>query len=113
MENTRWNKDIGDAGEYFACEYMAASGYEILERGFRCRMGEIDIIAAKDGAIVFLEVKTRTGTTFGRPAEAVDPRKLTHIKRCAEIYLQRTDRYWDDVRIDVIEIFVNRISCRV
>ena len=111
MENTGWNRIIGDAGEDLACRYLAAKGYEILERGFRCRMGEIDIIALKDGEMVFAEVKTRTSRRYGSPGEAVDERKLEHIKRCAGYYLMMTERDYAAARIEVVEIDISHIRC--
>ena len=113
MENTGWNRIIGDAGEDLACRYLAAKGYEILERGFRCRMGEIDIIALKDGEMVFAEVKTRRGTMYGRPCEAVDGRKRSRIRKSAICYLRekRCGREgYGRIRFDVIEIAINHVK---
>ena len=65
-------KDIGTFGERMAGEWMKQNGYAIIERNYRCRAGEIDIIACRGGVLVFAEVKTRTGDAFGMPAEAVE-----------------------------------------
>lgn len=111
MENTSWNKAIGTAGEDLACRYLAEKGYEIIDRGFRCRMGEIDIIALKNGEIVFTEVKTRTNRRYGRPCEAVDARKLDHMKKCAEYYMMMTERAYESVRLEVVEIEISHIRC--
>ena len=83
-----------------------------MERNWRCRYGELDVIAA-DGAntVVFVEVKTRTGDAFGGIAEAVTPAKVRRIRRLAGIWLAGQDTGWAQVRIDVIGVRVGR--CRV
>ena len=63
--------DFGRRGEEAACAYLLRHGYSIVERNYRCRRGEIDIIAAKDGGAVFVEVKTRRSLKFGTPGMAV------------------------------------------
>ena len=85
----RYKKDIGDSGEQFAAEMLEASGFYILERNYRTKVGEIDIIACRDGVLHFVEVKTRTGTSCGYPAEAVTEIKRQRIRRAAEWYLGR------------------------
>lgn len=98
-------KTIGDFGEQTAEEYLEKSGYEILERNFRLKCGEIDIIAEKDGCTVFVEVKTRRGNEFGEPSEYVDYRKQKRIKKTASVY---TDVINSDVRFDVIEVLYDK-----
>jgi putative endonuclease len=80
-----------------------------VERNWRCRYGELDVIAA-DGAntVVFVEVKTRTGDAFGGIAEAVTPAKVRRIRRLAGIWLAGQDTRWAQVRIDVIGVRVGR-----
>ena len=97
-------KELGKAGEYRAMEYLDKRGYEILEKNFKCRYGEVDLIAATGGTICFIEVKTRSSLRHGLPAEAVGPGKLRHIIRCSQAYLGRNHRQWQAVRIDVIEV---------
>ncbi len=111
MQNRDWNREIGSAGEDLACRYLAAMGYEIIERGFRCRMGELDIIALREGELVFAEVKTRTSRRYGRPGEAVDRTKLDHMRRCAEYYMMMTERMYESVRLEVVEIDISHIRC--
>ncbi len=77
---------LGRLGEELAAGLLYADGYEILERGFRCRSGEIDLIARKDDALIFVEVKARTGSGYGLPKEAVDKKKREKIRKCAEYY---------------------------
>ncbi len=93
--------DIGAAGEFVAVEYLEKKGYKIKARNFRCREGELDIVADEDGTTVFVEVKTRKSTTFGRPAEFVDRRKFRKLKKAAMQYIRNPDA---DMRFDVIEI---------
>ncbi|EAX48690.1 protein of unknown function UPF0102 [Thermosinus carboxydivorans Nor1] len=66
---------MGKMGENAAADYLARNGYKILMRNYRCRIGEIDIVAERQGTIVFVEVKTRSSEKFGFPAEAVNYRK--------------------------------------
>ena len=80
--------ELGRFGEELACRYLQQHGYRIRNRNFRCRCGEIDIIAEHGAVLCFVEVKTRTSGRFGRPAEAVTEAKRRKIYRCAEYYMQ-------------------------
>ncbi|GLJ60003.1 MULTISPECIES: YraN family protein [Microbacterium] len=75
--------DLGRAGEERAAQYLSSIGYEILDRNWRCADGEIDIVACRGTRLAVVEVKTRTGTAFGHPLEAVDRRKLRRLWRLA------------------------------
>ena len=100
MENKR---QIGSEYEQKAMQYLMEKGYRILERNYRNRMGEIDIIALQKGVIVFCEVKYRTTSAFGSPLEAVDWRKQDQIRKVARFYLMRHGRSeWTPCRFDVI-----------
>ena len=80
-------RQVGTQYEYMAVQYLTEAGYHILERNFRCRTGEIDIIA-KDGAyLVFVEVKYRASAACGSALEAVDYRKQQSILRVAQYYM--------------------------
>lgn len=103
-------KEFGHAGEDLAAAYLELSGHTILERGFTERCGEIDIIAEKEGVLHFVEVKTRSTDRFGLPSEAVDRRKLSHIRNVAAIYMDRTEQPYTGCRIDVIEVGVHFIE---
>ena len=72
--------DFGRRGEDAACAYLLRHGYSIVERNYRCRRGEIDIIAAKDGGAVFVELKTRRSLKFGTPGMAVTYAKQQNIR---------------------------------
>ncbi|MCZ6669758.1 MAG: YraN family protein [Acidobacteria bacterium] len=94
----------GKRGEEIALRHLEKNGYHILERRFRTRFGEIDLIADEGGDLVFVEVKTRTGPLFGSPEEAVDQRKQRRLIRLASAYLQK--RRWEDrsCRFDVVAV---------
>lgn len=99
-------KQLGNLGEEIATNYLQENNYEIIERNFNCRQGEIDIIA-KDKIkqeLVFLEVKTRTNHKYGTPAESVDKRKQKHIYKSASYYIYKNSITSIPIRFDVIEI---------
>ena len=83
-------KLLGRAGEELAAKLLKLKGYRILRRNYYCRYGEIDIIAMKDGAVIFCEVKTRTGDDFGTGRESVNYEKIRHLFNSAESYLAYT-----------------------
>lgn len=97
---------FGRAGEDVACKYLMKNNYEIIERNFYFKGGEIDIIAFDKNKyeVVFFEVKTRKNTNYGLPSEAVDTKKVKHIKRGIKIYLH--NRKWENkfIRVDVLEL---------
>ena len=102
---TARTKNLGDAGENFAANYLAQRGYKILARNFRIRSAEIDIIAELDGVIIFVEVKTRSSTKYGLPIEAVNFRKQQKIIEAASVFLQ-DEKYCESAcRLDVVEIY--------
>lgn len=81
------NRAIGALGEDVAERELRRRGYRILQRNYRCRAGEIDIIAEHEGCIVFVEVKTRSPRAYLPPEEAVDEEKQNRIRRTAKCYL--------------------------
>ncbi len=103
-------KQIGDFGETIAVKYLLKNGYKILRRNFKLKFGEIDIIAKKDGCIVFTEVKTRRSSRFGEPSEYVDYRKQMRIKKTASCY---ADMINDEIRFDVIEVLYEQNGDRL
>ena len=104
------NKIEGTGGEILAVNFLKKKKYKILETNFSNHVGEIDIIAEKDGVIVFVEVKRRQTLQYGRPIEAVDTRKQNKIRKVAEIYLMLKNKTLADVRFDVIEILGDGIN---
>ena len=96
---------LGKWGEDLAAEYLEAQGYELLARNWRCREGELDIVARAGGALVFVEVKTRSGTAFGEPAEAVTRLKARRLHVLAARWLAAgRPPGWHDLRFDVISV---------
>lgn len=100
------NKDIGNLGEDLASKYLEEQGYKIIERNFRCKLGEVDIIAMDAEEIVFVEVKTRKVLVYGQPKDAVNKIKQKHIYKAAEYYLLINNGLDAYTRIDVIEIYL-------
>ncbi len=98
------NLELGKAGEEIAARYLSSRGCTILERNFRCRFGEIDIIALDHGILCFVEVKTRSRTDHGLPCQAVDWKKEKHIRRCAHIYIEEHHLEHLDKRMDIVEV---------
>lgn len=89
-----------------AGKYLVSKGYAILERNYRCKLGEVDIIAMDPkGAIVFVEVKTREQAAFGSPAEAVTPERCRRYVNVAKTYIVAKRIEDRDIRFDVIEVF--------
>jgi len=106
------NKKVGKIGEDAACKYLTAHGWRIVERNFRYRRYEIDIIAVNDRYIIFTEVKTRSSVEFGSPSQAVTLNKRVCIRAGAEGYLKR-NCYNLYPRFDVIEVVVNNNDLKV
>ena len=97
----------GDIGEEVACKYLLQNGYKILERNFRIRGGEIDIVALDGETLVYIEVKTRTSYRFGRPEESITLRKLKFLERAAKFYRvkrKNLSRLPDLERIDFVGV---------
>lgn len=90
--------------EQIAAEYLKKQGYLILQMNYRCRLGEIDIVARDGACVVFCEVKYRTDCRTGTPLEAVDIRKQKVIFRCAVYYLTEYGQEDSPCRFDVIGI---------
>ena len=85
-------RTMGRLGEDFAAQVLAAEGFTILARNYRCSFGEIDLIARRENELYFIEVKTRRSDRFGRPSEAVNLHKQSRIKKAASYYLRELDR---------------------
>ena len=96
------NQVVGRWGEQAAADFLCQRGYEVLGRNVRTPHGEIDLVASKDGIIVFVEVKARTGKSFGPPEVAVTPRKQAHMLASADYYAQQHEI--DHWQIDVIAV---------
>ena len=95
---------IGKQGEDLAVDYLTNKGYKIIDRNFRIRGGEIDIIAIDGNTLVYIEVKTRSSNLFGLPEESVGRRKIEFLKRAAKFYRNQNNNLLEAVRIDVVAI---------
>ena len=107
-------KDVlGRAGEDAAARFLIARGYVVLDRNWRCGLGEIDIVATDGTALVVCEVKTRGGGAFGSPAEAVTYEKLARLRLLAIEWVQASAARWPRVRIDVVAVVrtQGRLEC--
>ncbi len=96
---------LGRWGEDLAAAHLLTAGYEVLARNWRCREGELDIVARLGDALVFVEVKARSGTGYGEPSEAVTRLKARRIHVLAARWLTESrPPGWHDLRFDVISI---------
>lgn len=97
---------IGKLGEEISTSYLKQKGFLILEKNFHSRFGEIDIIAKKDSTLVFVEVKARSSSVFGTPAESVTSQKLKKLIKTANYYCLLHKNSSEDIRFDVLEVFL-------
>jgi putative endonuclease len=96
-------KDVlGKSGEQAAADYLESLGFRILDRNWRCASGEIDIVAVERHALVVCEVKSRSGTRYGGPLEAVSRAKQARLRRLAVQWLNAHGVRFEQIRIDVI-----------
>jgi putative endonuclease len=103
------NSRVGNQGEEIAANYLIARGYRILERNFRCKGGEVDIIARDpaDKSLVFVEVKARRGLTYGVPQLAVTHFKQRQISKASLTWLSKNRLHDANARFDVIAILLH------
>jgi putative endonuclease len=98
-------KDVlGRRGEDLAVEYLTDQGLVVLSRNWRCRDGELDVVATDQHRLVVCEVKTRSTDWFGEPAEAVNGRKAARIRRVTQAWLSTHGVKWVEVRFDVVSV---------
>lgn len=98
---------LGEWGEALAAHFLQEQGLTLLDRRWRCRQGEIDIVARDGPTLVICEVKTRTTEAFGSPIAAVTPVKVRRLRRLAAAWLQAHDEHATDVRLDVIGVLTD------
>lgn len=96
--------ETGQSGEKLAVEFLKKQGFKIIETNFKCKFGEIDVVAREGGILVFVEVKTRSSNQFGLPEEAVGYRKIQHIIKSAQVYHSLHNNLPLGDRIDVVAI---------
>jgi putative endonuclease len=100
----RTSKQVGNAGEELAAKYLQSKEYEIIDRNYRWARGEIDIVARAGDTLVFVEVKTARGASFGSPETWVSPRKRQQIAQVAQHYLQEKNIQDMNCRFDVVAV---------
>ena len=96
--------ELGRTGEQIAVEYLERAGLRILDRNWRSTDGEVDIVATERRVLVVCEVKTRSGTGFGTPLEAITRHKQARLRRLAAQWLVAHGVLFDEVRIDAIGV---------
>jgi putative endonuclease len=99
---------VGDYGERLAERFLVGAGMTILERRWRCRLGEIDIVAVEGVCLVVCEVKTRRSVLAGTPADAVTPAKVARLRRLTGAWLAQQPGHFPEIRIDVVCVVVPR-----
>ena len=98
--------ELGSFGERIAATYLTDVGLRLLDRNWRCREGELDIVAREGDALVFCEVKTRRGVGYGFPVEAVTHAKQRKLRVLAQRWLAAHDEHAPDLRFDVVGVLV-------
>ncbi|MBC7720611.1 MAG: YraN family protein [Pedobacter sp.] len=101
------HKITGNKGEAIAADYLQEKGYTIIERNWRHKHLEVDIIASRRNKLHFVEVKTRTNTKFGLPEDSISQAKMNHLKKAAEEYLYLNNQ-WLKIQFDVIAITLKK-----
>jgi putative endonuclease len=100
----RRSDELGRWGEDLAADYLAGTGLVLLSRNWRCRDGEVDLIGTDGERLVLCEVKTRSGTGYGEPAEAVTAAKAARIRRVTAQWLRTYRVGWCEIRFDVLAV---------
>lgn len=104
------NKVVGNFGEDLAKLYLMKNNYLVVECNYRCKFGEIDIIASKDDELVFVEVKTRNSISYGYPSEAVNKRKQRKIINSSKEYMLKNNIKDKYISYSVIEVYLRDFS---
>ncbi len=101
---------LGAHGEMLAAQWYEARGFRVLDRNWRCRDGELDLVLARGRTVVFCEVKTRSSMAYGAPAEAVTPSKQARIRKLAVRWLHDTGTRAGALRFDVAGVIGGRVD---
>jgi putative endonuclease len=99
--------DLGAHGERIATAFLTDAGLRVLDQNWRCREGELDIVARDGDALVFCEVKTRRGLGYGHPVEAVTPAKRRRLRTLAHRWLAAHEEHAPELRFDVVGVLVH------
>lgn len=95
---------LGAVGEMLAAEHLKRSGYRILERNYRCKAGEIDVVAKEGGVLAFVEVRSKSSDAFGTPLESIRFRKRSKLRQVAAYYLAERSIDCDGIRFDAVGV---------
>jgi len=106
LKKVPFHLSLGDRGEMIAWDYLLQNGFKLLEKNYRCKIGEIDVIAIKKKRIHIIEIKTRAHNRRGRPEEAVGPQKQQKLIRLAEWYFKTKNQMEVPVSFDVLAIML-------
>ncbi len=106
----RAGESVGAYGERVAVRYLLDQGMQILDRNWRCRHGEIDVVARDGETLVFCEVKTRRTPRCGTPLESVVRAKVRRLRRLAAQWMVTTGQHAEKVRFDVIGVFPQKVG---
>jgi len=101
---------LGASGEQMAADWYIANGYEVAARNWRCREGELDLVLKRGRKFVFCEVKTRSSTAFGAPAEAVTRAKQTRLRHLAAKFIDDTGVRPVEIRFDVVSVLAGQLE---
>jgi putative endonuclease len=107
MTTSQQRLAMGGYGEASAARFLAGQGMVVLDRNWRCELGELDLVLRDGAVLVFCEVKTRATAAFGSPLEAVTARKVARLRRLAARWMHDSGVYADEVRIDLVGIQLN------
>lgn len=102
------NQALGAHGELLAARFLTRQGLFLLDRNWRCRQGEIDLVLRDGRTLVVCEVKTRTSNDYGTPHEAINRRKVDRMRRLASCWLRAHSVHPDDIRLDLVAVLVPR-----
>jgi putative endonuclease len=103
-ESTAGHLSLGRKGENLAARYLESRGLVVLSRNWRCRDGELDLVLTDGRTLIVCEVKTRTSTVFGTPAEAVSQEKAQRVRRLARRWLSTYRVGWCELRFDIVSV---------
>ena len=98
---------LGKYGEDVAAQYLNDRGYQIVDRNWRCSTGEIDLVALHNGRYIFVEVKTRNGTGFGHPFEAITSNKVLRMRKLVAQWCSANEKAGARVRLDAIAVLIS------
>jgi putative endonuclease len=107
---TQARRALGAGGEAAVADWYVEHGYEIVERNWRCRAGELDLILRRGRSFVFCEVKTRSSDAFGMPVEAVTRAKQARLRHLAALWLEESPLHPTEIRFDVASVLAGEIE---